>query len=362
VTAGRADRKHTTAGEAAGAGPAFSRPFLPREAPFWLSVILAVLSVPYALVVRTRNFLYDMKLLPQRKLPVPAVCLGNLTAGGTGKTPAVAWVARHYLERGISTAVLRRGYKRGRGAGPSDETMLLNAQLSGSVDVIENPDRVAAAREAADRGAAVLVLDDGFQHRRARRDLDIVLVDAGDPFGGEHLLPWGLLREPVNCLSRAGLIILTRSDQIAPANRDALVARLRAIHTEARIVLAAHAPRRLVNASGEEGVDLKRLIGRPVRAFAGIARPEAFFRTLEDLGAHVVERRVFPDHHEYRIAEIERLFSRAGPTWITTEKDWVKIEKLVPPGADLWVLGVELEVVDGREDLEAALNAVAPPP
>jgi tetraacyldisaccharide 4'-kinase len=115
-----------------------------------------------------------------------------------------------------------------------------------------------------------------------------------------------------------------------------------------------------MDAGTGEGVDLKRLIGRSVRAFAGIARPEAFFRTLEDLGAHVVEQRRFPDHHEYQIGELEGLFSGAGPTWITTEKDWVKIKKHVPPGTDLWVLGVELEIVQGREDLEAALNALAP--
>jgi len=351
-------RPSTAAG--AGAGTTFSRPFLPREAPFGLTVILALLSVPYALVVRARNFFYDMNLLPVRKLPVPAVCLGNLTAGGTGKTPAVAWVARHYLERGVSLAVLRRGYKRGRGEGPSDETLLLNGQLPGAAGVIENPDRVAAAREAADRGAAIVVLDDGFQHRRAARDLDIVLVDAGDPFGGDHLLPWGLLREPVTGLLRAGLILLTRSDQVAPADREALVARLRAIHPGAPVVLAAHAPRRLLDAATGEAVDLKRLIGSSVRAFAGIARPEAFFRTLEDLGAHVVEQRRFPDHHEYQIGELEGLFSCAGPTWVTTEKDWVKIKKHVPSQTDLWVLGVELEIVQGREDLEGALNALAP--
>jgi tetraacyldisaccharide 4'-kinase len=314
--------------------------------------------VPYGWIVRLRNFLYDMNLAPARALGIPTVCVGNLTAGGTGKTPAVAWIARHFRERGLVTAVLRRGYRRGRGQGPADESQWLSEQLGAGTEVIENPDRTAGARRALELGARVLVLDDGFQHRRARRDLDVVLVDAADPFGGGRLLPWGLLREPVQGLRRAGVIVISRADQVPPATRERLEIELRALHPDAPIVQAAHAPRRLLDAGRGEALDLKRLVGRRVRAFAGIARPEAFFRTLEELGAHVEQRVALPDHHDYRAEELAGMLDTPGPTWITTEKDWVKIRSLRPEPSDLWVLGIDLEILEGREALLEALDRV----
>ena len=330
--------------------------------PFWLSVILAGLSVPYTMVIRARNFAYDLGLLPSRVLPVRSVCVGNLTAGGTGKTPAVAWIARFFARRGVSTAIVRRGYRKGRSREasrtPSDETEVLHLQVPEGVRVIENPDRVAAAREAAADGVQLVVLDDGFQHRRARRDLDVVLIDATDPFGGGHVLPWGLLREPVQGLQRAQVVVISRADQVTPAERNALAARLRSLHPGAALVVAVHAPRRLVCAADLARLDLKQLVGKRVRAFAGIAQPEAFFRTLEDLGAHVEVRRSFPDHHDYRRQQVEELLRSPGPTWVTTEKDWVKVRHLMAEPPSLWVLGVELEFVSGRDDLEAALNRV----
>ena len=334
--------------------PAFSRPFTPRDAPLWITVLLAVLSLPYGLVVRGRNFLYDLNLLPARELPIRAVCIGNLTTGGTGKTPAVAWVARFFKAKGIPAAILRRGYKRGKGKGPSDESLLLMEQVP-EVQVIENPDRVAAAKEAAGRGAELVILDDGFQHRRAKRDLDLVLVDAADPFGGGHILPWGLLREPVQGLARADLLILTRCDQVSESTLEQLEIRLKALKPEALVVRAAHAPCRLFKAGDGSLLDLKLLVGKKVRAFAGIARPQAFFRTLEDLGAHVERRIEFPDHHDYKAEEATALLKQSGMTWITTEKDWVKIRQLVPEIQDLWVLGIDLEILRGGDHLEKIL-------
>ncbi|MBN2489225.1 MAG: tetraacyldisaccharide 4'-kinase [Planctomycetes bacterium] len=314
-------------------------------------------SVPYGWAVRLRNFLYDMSLLPTRTLPAPAVCIGNLTAGGTGKTPAVAWVAGHFRRRGVPVAVLRRGYRRGRSEGPAEESRWLSERLAAGVEVIEDPDRVAAGRRAVEHGAEVLVLDDGFQHRRARRDLDVVLVDAADPFGGGRLLPWGLLREPEQGIRRAGVIVLTRTDHVSPAECAELEARLRALHPDAPLVRAVHAPRRLMDGARGEALDLKQLVGCRLRAFAGLARPEAFFRTLEDLGADVVQRLACPDHHDYTSDEVAGLLRVPGPPWITTEKDWVKIRDLGPV-AGLWVLGVDFEVLSGDEALRRALDGI----
>lgn len=320
--------------------------------------LLVILSLPYGLVTRARNFLYDLKLLPVRPLALPSVCVGNLTVGGTGKTPTVAWIAARYAARGCTVAVLRRGYRRGKGEGPSDETAELMKQLPAGVTVIENPDRVSGARTAAESGAEVLVLDDGFQHRRAARNLDVVLVDAVDPFGGGHLLPWGLLRESVQGLTRAGVVMVTRSDAVDGDTLARLEAELARLHPDAPIVRAVHAPRRLTDAATGESIGLRRLLGQPVRALAGLARPEAFFRTLEDIGAHVEERRSFPDHHDYTAGEVKALLARPGPRWVTTEKDWAKIGKLVDAPSDLWVLGIEMEIHAGKEALEHALDAV----
>lgn len=346
--------------------------------------------------MRARNALYDLGVLRRHALALPAVCVGNLTTGGTGKTPAVAWIAEHYRRRGETVAIVRRGYKRGGGSGPSDETMLLEDRLG--IDVIENPDRVAAAREAADRGATLVVLDDGFQHRRARRDLDVVLIDATDPFGGGHMLPWGMLREPLGGLRRAGVFLLTRADQADEAALDAIERSLRERAPGTPIARSVHAPRRLYRAavsgaaragdaggfdprpgggsdgrgadgreSGGRGADGEGpgdaapeewLAGRAVRALSGIGRPDAFARTLADLGASVEEAAVFPDHHDYRADEVAALLARPGAPWITTEKDWVKIRAFFDNSLPLFVLGVDLAVVANEAGLIDALDRV----
>ncbi len=306
-----------------------------------------------------RNRLYDVGVCRTHALPIPAICVGNLTAGGTGKTPTVAWVADHLRSRERRVAVIRRGYRRGDGDGPSDETMLLRERLGG-IDVIESPDRVAGARDAASRGADVIVLDDGFQHRRAGRDLDLVLVDASDPFGGGHLLPWGYLREPIDALRRAGAIVVTRADQVSSEARDRLIATLERRAPSTPIAQAVHAPRRLVEVA--PGGKTRRhplldLVGREVRAFSGVGRPTAFRRTLEDLGATVVDEAHFPDHHDYSAADLAALPRGTAP-WITTEKDWVKIRDLDGVDVPIWFLGIDLEIVAGRDALIARIDAV----
>lgn len=315
--------------------------------------------MPYRVAVSVRNRLYDFGVCRTHALPIPSICVGNLTAGGTGKTPTVAWVADHLRGRGRRVAIIRRGYRRGDADGPSDETILLRDRL-GDVDVIESPDRVAGARDAASRGADVVVLDDGFQHRRAARDLDLVLVDAGDPFGGGHLLPWGYLREPIDALRRAGAIVITRADQVPRETLERLVATLERRVPSTPIAQAVHAPRRLVEV-GPGGRTRRHalldLVGREVRAFSGVGRPAAFRRTLEDLGATVVDEAHFPDHHDYATSDLTGLPGGDAP-WITTEKDWVKIRRLEGVDVPIWFLGIDLEIVAGRDALLERIDAV----
>jgi len=264
---------------------------------------------------------------------VPILCVGNLTAGGTGKTPAVAWVVEVLRRAGRRPAVLTRGYG-------GDETVLLERLLPG-IPVIVEPDRVAGAARAVSAGADVLVMDDGFQHRRLHRDLDLVLLDATDPFGGGHLLPWGRLREPKEALGRAGAVLITRADQAAPEAVRGIREEIARLSPKALIVEAVHAP-----------VDVEGLKGLRVFAVCGIGNPGAFHRTLAGFGASVAGSWDFPDHHAYRAADVEAVNkAAAGLPVVTTQKDWVKLEAL-PAAAGWKTLKIRLEMRSGREALE----------
>ncbi|MFW6062423.1 MAG: tetraacyldisaccharide 4'-kinase, partial [Planctomycetota bacterium] len=198
--------------------------------------LLHAASMPYAVAMRARRRAYRAGLLGSVGVDVPVICVGNLTAGGTGKTPMVAWVIRELDAAGKTPAVLSRGYK--AVDGQSDEAELLKAVCR--VPVVMDPDRVAGARRAIEGGADVLVMDDGFQHRRLRRDLDIVLIDATNPFGFDHVLPRGLLREPPSALRYAGAVVVTRSDMISAEQLDALLERLAALAPGATLHTAVH--------------------------------------------------------------------------------------------------------------------------
>src|SRR5438876_5539483 len=183
---------------------------------------LSVASGPYGSAVHLRNWCYDRGWLPTHRPPVPVISVGNLTAGGTGKTPCVEYLARFLQARGLRPAVLSRGY-RGNGR-PNDEALILEANLP-DVPHLQGKDRVTRASQAVRVfGADVLILDDGFQHRRLRRDLDLVLIDAMNPWGHGRLLPRGLLREPISSLRRADAVIVTRLDQAQPAEIERIIA------------------------------------------------------------------------------------------------------------------------------------------
>lgn len=316
--------------------------------------------------VALRNAAYDRGLARAIRVDAPVVCVGNITTGGTGKTPCVEWVVRVLAARGRRPGVLSRGYRASRdertGGGPAgDEARMLGRALPG-VALVQDPDRVRGARELLRRGCDSIVLDDGFQHRRLARDLDLVLVDATRPFGlpwrdgvaPRYLLPRGLLREPLRGLARAHACVLTRCDLVDAERAERIAEQVRAVAPGLPIVRTAHRPRALVDPDGER-FDLERLAGAQVDLVSGIGNADAFEATVVARGARVGEHRRFGDHHDYVPSDLVGL-GGPGRFVVTTAKDAVKLEGAHPA---LFVLEIGLEVLEGRAVLDALLDGLS---
>jgi tetraacyldisaccharide 4'-kinase len=319
---------------------------------------LAATEAPYAWIVRRRNAGFDSGRVKPAAVDAPVISVGNLTVGGTGKTPLVLWIARWLKVRGCEVTILSRGYGRKAGA-PNDEALEIAARLPG-VKQIQNPDRVAAAREAlADKSRQILVLDDAFQHRRIARDLDIVLLDALEPFGYEHLLPRGLLREPVSSLMRANVIALSRADAVSESRRQEIRERVQSLAPQALWLELAHQPTALVSHGGEsQPLDTWR--GRRVAAFCGVGNPAGFRHTLASCDLDIAVLRELPDHFAYpprAIADLEAWLrgQTAIEASVCTRKDLVKIPQETLAGLPLLALEIDLAITSGRESFEAAL-------
>lgn len=317
-------------------------------------------SALYGLGVRIRNWSFDHDWTRSHAAGIPVVSVGNLTVGGTGKTPCVEYVARFFRDQDRRVAILSRGY--GAAEGCNDEALVLEENLP-DVPHLQGADRAALAQVAVEElESEILVLDDGFQHRRLRRDLDLVLLDATCPWGYGYLLPRGLLREPKSGLRRAHVILLTRCDQAVPESLTRLREEVNRIAPGKPIVETTHAPARWLNAS-QATAPLDAWKGRPVAGFCGLGNPEAFRRTLTSLGLDVVAFRTFPDHHRYGRGDVDdlRTWARALPNETviaTTQKDLVKIRIDRLADKELWALQIQLQVRSGREELERSLSAI----
>ncbi len=293
---------------------------------------------------------------------IPVICVGNITTGGTGKTPMVAHVVELLKGMGRRPGILTRGYK--AVAGQSDEAELLRRLCGPEVPVIVNSDRVTGAAAAVAAGADVLVMDDGFQHLRLRRDLNIVLIDAAEPFGYGHCLPRGMLREPPEALRDAHALVITRSDAPEPEELDALRRRLAKLAPRASIHLAAHVPTAVGDISTNAGgasADPATLAGKRVFAFCGLANPESFFASLEKLGAIAVGRRALADHAAYDAALLAELNSAAvaagAEALVTTQKDGVKLSHSAFSLPCL-ELAVRMGIVEGAEELAERIRGI----
>ena len=320
---------------------------------------LAALALPYGLAVACRNAAYDRGLLSVARAAVPVISIGNLTLGGTGKTPLVAWAAALLARHGRRPAIVSRGYSAARGE-RGDEAAEL-ALLLPDVPHVADRDRVAAVARAVAGGADAVVLDDGFQHRRLARDLDVVAVDATDPFGCGRLFPRGLLREPLRGLARGQAVILTRSSAVDADRRAAIRAALTAARGGAPPLLWAEADHRPVGLRDAAGATrpLAALRGSRVFAFAGIGNPSAFRAAVEPLAAEVVGFRPLPDHHPYTPADLEALGRAASAARadlaVTTLKDLVKVRREALGGVPLVALEIAIGFAFGAEAVEAAI-------
>jgi tetraacyldisaccharide 4'-kinase len=301
-------------------------------------------------VVGLRDLLYDAGLLRTHELALPTVSVGNLTVGGTGKTPVAAWIASGLAARGARPAIVLRGY--------GGDEALVHKTLNPGATVVVGADRVSAVAEAARQGATVAVLDDAFQHRRARRDHDIVLVSADRWTKDARLLPAGPWREPLTAVRRATLVVVTRK-AASEAVVDAVNERIAAIAPAIPRVSVRLAPDALVSAVDErETRPVASLAGASVRAIVGVADPDAFVKQLQGMGARV---RVssYPDHHAFSEAEIERFVSSlAGDdVAVCTLKDAVKIAPRWPRlGRPLWYVSQQVIVERGVGGVERVLD------
>lgn len=337
-------------GRARGLGPGLQR---------WA---LWTVSWPYRWGLALRNALYDHGWKRGFRPPVPVVSVGNLTLGGTGKTPVVEYVARFYRQRGWQVAILSRGY--GSSAGPNDEALVLEENLP-DVPHLQGTNRATLASIAVEElESEVLVLDDGFQHRRLARDLDLVLLDVTQPWGHGYYFPRGLLREGPRSLRRAGVILLTRCDQVGAEERQQLHREIKRYAPEIPISETVHCPLDLLSSDGRTE-SLATLHARPALAFCGIGNPDAFRRTLQALAVAVLDFRTFPDHHAYTRADVKDLHAwvrqhSAADLVLTTQKDLVKVRLAQLGGQPLWAVRIGLHVQTGQEVLENLLESIMP--
>jgi tetraacyldisaccharide 4'-kinase len=344
-----------------------------RPSGLWLA-LLAIPSLVFRMAVALRSFLYGRRWLRVAEAPAPVISVGNLAVGGAGKTPVAIAVARRLQARGRTVAILSRGY--GASASGSrvvadgavtlldaeqggDEPVLVARRLPGA-RVLCGPRRAELAQQAVQQlGADALLLDDGLQHRALARDLDLVVLDAAHPVGNGWLLPAGPNREPVGALRRAGLVWLSRVDQADPATLE----RWRALALKATgrpAVESRHAPLDVVDGTLTRSLGVDALRGRRVLLLSGLARPGAFRRTVEGLGATVALERRFPDHHRFTAEELGEVFLAAAAAGcervVTTEKDAVRLDAAWATEPLLAVVRIEAEVLAGEGVLEAALD------
>ncbi|MBI4342079.1 MAG: tetraacyldisaccharide 4'-kinase [Candidatus Omnitrophica bacterium] len=339
-------------------------------------------SLLYGAAVGARNAAYDRGWAKAASLPCRVISVGNLTVGGTGKTACVELIARKLAGQGQRVAVLSRGYggsrmsywlqwEQGRllvngaevfDAGLADEPQLLARRLEGT-PILVGPRRDRTGRLACEQfGAQVAILDDGFQHRRLRRDCDVVLVHARMPLGGWALFPRGPMREPMESLRRAQVVIVTKVDE-AFELVGALSERLRTFNPDAALVTASHRPTQLLEPSTGARHEPQHLQGMRVGLVSSIGDPSGFEATIRRLQGTVQWHVTYPDHYRYQArdwAAMAAQISRSTPqAVVTTEKDWIRLQpwSLVPGpwSVPLWVLGVEMTIVNGERELDARL-------
>ena len=328
--------------------------------PTVLKAGLSGLSLFYRCGVSARNLAFDIGLKRTWSAPVPVISVGNLTTGGTGKTPFVAWLANWFQDQSLKPGLLSRGY-RSLDNQSNDEKLLLD-NLCPGVPHLQDPDRCHSAQFACEEyGTKVLILDDGFQHRKLNRQLDIVLIDALNPWGFGALLPRGLLREPMSSLNRASLVVLTRVDQVPPEQLTELKKQITRTTGQKQIVEVAFPPQQLINAVGDTK-HLDEIKGARIYAFCGIGNPQGFKQTLEKMNGELLEFQSYPDHYHYSESDLqeisEKLEQHNADFAVTTHKDLVKIPQNNLGTKPLWALQIGCQIIARQEFLDVSLENI----
>ncbi len=320
---------------------------------------LSVLEIAYQIVIAARNQMFDMGLRRSKRATVPVISVGNVTTGGTGKTPVVALLVTMLQKHGMSPGIISRGYRSVDGVS-NDEKLVLE-RLCPDVPHEQNALRIeAAARVTANSSVNVIVMDDGFQHRQLHRDMNVVLIDATNPFGYGHQLPRGLLREPLSALRRADVVLVTRSDMVPQGTIESIERRICQIAPELRERLFRIDFRAVscINGRGER-FSMEELSQEPTMLVSGIGNPEAFADTCRRANQKIAGTRWFPDHHHYTEndrAEIEKQRQELGARRImTTLKDLVKM----PSSGDYVALEIAatFPIPGQKEVMESLLKA-----
>ncbi len=344
-----------------------------------LRLLLEVAASGYSIIICLRNFLYSKRWLKAHRADAAVISIGNITVGGTGKTPLVIWLCRFLQQKEIRCAVLTRGYKARRAScvmrraknghntqydirNTIDEPAIL-AESCPEAEVIVNPDRVAGAAEAVNKfGAQVLIMDDGFQHRRLARDLDIVTIDGTCPFGYGKILPAGLLREPVTALKRADAVVVTRCDQTAESELTQLEEKLQQVNPDMIIARSTHAPV-CAKSIGHKEIALEELKDKKIFAFCGIANPGAFLSTIKNTGANLVGSKIYNDHYHYTDDCLADIYEQAkylkADLILSTQKDWFSspafagASSVIPAqaGIPFAYLAIELRFISGEDKI-----------
>lgn len=333
---------------------------------FFAQIVLAVLwvlSVVYFIFSRLIFLAYQIKILPRRQLARPVISIGNLTLGGSGKTPLTALIAKYLKKQGFTPLVLTRGYMATKGV--SDEVELYKEILP-EVHVAQGRNRFVAGVNALKKfpQTDVFLLDDGLQHWPLKRNLDMAVIDATNPFGNGFLLPRGILREPIYALRRAEVIVITKAD-LGKKNLPRIYEVVRKNNFHAVFAEAVYEPTKLINLiHPEQDKDTLYLLSREVAVCSAIGNPKAFEKTVESLGACVQKTFIFMDHHVYTRDDVEMMvhYGRIHNVraLIVTQKDAVKLKDFTdvfPRGFDLLALAVEMKITKGEEEIEQRINS-----
>lgn len=329
-----------------------------RKAPdaYIVKILLSIGSLLYLVLLRCTYFFYKTKILPSYEVPARVISVGNITLGGTGKTPFAIKLAENVRAMGRRPVVLNRGYG-------DDESHLLEERLK-DIPVLIGKDRVKNANRACgELGSDCIILDDGFQHYRIKRDLDIVLIDTTFPFGNMKLFPRGILREPLTRMEDADIAILTKSD-MGCDNIASIRELLKQLNKKIEIAESFYQPICLTKIFRDETLSLSYITGKRIAILSGIANPKYFDWMVGNLGAEIVERLYYPDHYQYSHKDMayvaEKCLAKGINSVVTTEKDVVRLKRLknISPQIEIFILRIDFRISSNAEAIVGRLHSI----